>query len=261
MARISVITGGAGGIGLACARRLARAGDVVVLADLDAGRGEASARALREEGAEARFLPLDVSDEAAVAAFCARVEAEAGPVDVLVNSAGLLQNAQTQRRMDLAQHERLWRVNYDGTYLCSRAFGTRMCERQRGVICNLASINSFRVLPLPAYTPGKAAIKSLTELLCAEFGAAGVRVNAVAPGFTLTENLARRIEAGQRDPEGMKRYTALDALITPEDVAEAVHFLCSEAARMITGVTLPVDAGWLAALSYKTYPAEIDSED
>ncbi len=261
MSRLAVITGGASGIGRACAERFARDGARVVIADLNAEAGAAVAATLAEAGAGAAdFMALDVADAGAVADFATAVEQRHGTVDILVNSAGLLQNALTQRRMDPALHERIWRVNYDGTYHLCREVGGRMCAAGSGAICNLASINSFQVLPLPAYTPGKAAIRSLTELLAAEFGAEGVRVNAVAPGFTLTENLAARIEAGQRDPEGMVRYTALGELIQPADVAEAVNFLCSPAARLITGVTLPVDAGWLAALGYKTYPAEIDAE-
>tara|TARA_B100000949_G_C14109657_1_gene377780 strand:+ start:25 stop:417 length:393 start_codon:yes stop_codon:yes gene_type:complete len=129
-----------------------------------------------------------------------------------------------------------------------------MAERGAGAILNIGSINSLRVLPLPAYTPGKAAIKSLTELLAAELGAGGVRVNAVAPGFTLTPALQERIDSGERDLGKIERTTALGRLVMPGEIAEAGYYLCSGQASAITGVCLPVDCGWLAAVTYKSFP-------
>ena len=120
---------------------------------------------------------------------------------------------------------------------------------------NIASVNSFTPLPLPAYTPTKAAIDSLTKVLAAEFGPAGVRVNAVAPGFTLTPAMQSRIDSGDRDPAGMESLSTLGRLVKPEEVAEAGYFLCSDAASAITGVNLLVDAGFMAAISYNTYPS------
>ena len=250
MARNVLVTGGASGIGLAIAKRFAAGGDRLLLVDVNDGAGEAAA-----EDLGATYRHLDVADESAVATAVAAMEEEIGGMDVLVNSAGLLQNKATVGDFPLEDHDRIWAVNYRGSYLMCRALGPRMAARDGGAILNIASINSFTPLPLPAYTPTKAAIDSLTRILAAAFGPAGVRVNAVAPGFTLTPALQSRIDSGDRDPAGMEGLSTLGRLVKPEDVAEAAYFLCSDAAGAITGVNLPVDCGYMAAISYNTYPA------
>ena len=117
----------------------------------------------------------------------------------------------------------------------------------------VGSVNSFIQLPLPAYNPSKAAIKRLTELLCMELGRNNIRVNGVAPNYTMTPAIKQRIESGQRDPENIKRSGAIHMLIEPYHVANAVAFLCSDEAEAISGVMLPVDAGYLCAAYYQTY--------
>ena len=109
------------------------------------------------------------------------------------------------------------------------------------------------MFPVPAYSPSKMAIHGLTEELAADLGPRGVRVNAVAPGFVLTEALQARIDAGERDTSIMESQTPLGRLMRPEDIAEGVHFLCSDAAAMITGIVLPIDGGWLAGVTYYSY--------
>ena len=251
MTGIVLVTGGASGIGLALARRFAESGDQVVLGDINDAAGTAAAETI--DGASYRHL--DVADEAQVEATVAALEADMGAIDVLVNSAGLLQNRAAIESFPLDEHDRIWAVNYRGSYLMCRACAPRMAARGAGAILNIASVNSFPPLPLPAYTPTKAAIDSLTKVLAAEFGPAGVRVNAVAPGFTLTPAMQSRIDSGDRDPAGMEGLSTLGRLVKPEEVAEAGYFLCSEAASAITGVNLLVDAGFMAAISYNTYPS------
>jgi NAD(P)-dependent dehydrogenase (short-subunit alcohol dehydrogenase family) len=251
MTGIVLVTGGASGIGLALARRFAESGDQVVLGDINDAAGTAAAETI--DGASYRHL--DVADEAQVEATVAALEADMGAIDVLVNSAGLLQNRAAIESFPLDEHDRIWAVNYRGSYLMCRACAPRMAARGAGAILNIASVNSFTPLPLPAYTPTKAAIDSLTKVLAAEFGPAGVRVNAVAPGFTLTPAMQSRIDSGDRDPAGMEGLSTLGRLVKPEEVAEAGYFLCSEAASAITGVNLLVDAGFMAAISYNTYPS------
>ncbi len=250
MSRVVLVTGGASGIGLALARRFAQAGDQVVLADLNDAAGQAMAGELG--GA---YRHLDVADESSVAATVAAIEQDIGAVEVLINSAGLLQNRAETESFALDEHDRIWAVNYRGSYLMCRACAPRMAERGGGAILNIASINSFTPLPLPAYTPTKAAIGSLTGVLAGEFGPSGVRINAVAPGFTLTPAMQSRIDSGDRDPTGMEGLSTLGRLVRPEEVAEAGYFLCSDAASAITGVNLPVDCGYMAAISYNTYPS------
>lgn len=250
----AVVTGGASGIGAATARRFAAAGLRVAIVDVNREGGEALALEL---GGGASFHSCDVGDAAAVERTAAAVEQEGPPVRVLFTSAGLIANPETVLDMDMEAHERVWRVNYLGTVHACRSFGRRMAVRGEGAIVTVGSINSFMPLPLPAYNVGKAAIARLTQLLAVELGPRGVRVNSVAPTFVMTPPLRQRMDAGLRDEKKMMATHALDRLPAPEDIAEAVFFLASPAARAITGVTLPVDSGWLAAVSYNTFPGPL----
>ena len=151
----------------------------------------------------------------------------------------------------LDEDERLWRINYRGTLIGAQIFGRRMGEG--GAILNIGSLASYAPLSLPAYTPGKQAVKALTEILARELGPKGIRVNALAPGYTLSDGLKARIAAGERNPDAIIATPALRKFVQPEDVAEAALFLCSSRAGAITGVTLPVDAGWLVQAPYAQY--------
>jgi NAD(P)-dependent dehydrogenase (short-subunit alcohol dehydrogenase family) len=155
--------------------------------------------------------------------------------------------------MDLEEHQRVWDVNYNGTIYTVRAFARGMDKRRRGAIVTIGSVNSFIQLPLPAYNPSKVTIKRLTELLCMELGRNNIRVNGVAPNYTMTPAIKSRIDSGQRDPENIKRSGAVHMLIEPFHVANAVAFLASDEAEAISGVMLPVDAGYLTAAYYQTY--------
>ena len=243
---VVVVTGGASGIGEATARRFVAAGWAVEIADRDEARGPAISGEIG-----AGFTALDVTDEAAIGAFAARL----GRVDAVVNSAGILQNAVRMTEMDMAEFDRIDAINVRGTLLVNRAFGKAMAAAGRGAIVNLGSLTTFRPSGQPAYAMSKAAIRMMTEVLAAELGPAGVRVNAVAPGYVLTPALQARIDSGQRNPALMVERSALRRLVQPADVGEAIFFLCSDAASAITGVTLPVDCGWLAGSAYTAYAA------
>lgn len=250
--RVAVVTGGSSGIGEAAARRLAAAGYRIAVLDIDAPRGEAAAAAI---GKPAIFVKVDVADPASVAAAADIVAKVFGRVDVLVNSAGILQDATRVLDMKLDEAERILKVNYLGAVACCQQFGRMMKIAGSGSIVNLASINSFRCSAQPAYGATKTAVVNLTETLAAELGPCGVRVNAVAPGYTLTPALQARIDSGQRDPKVIVDATALGRFVLPADVAEAILFLCSDSASVITGITLPIDAGWLANTAYKAWAA------
>jgi len=248
---VAIVTGGARGIGAAAARRFAAAGLGVAVVDVDRERGQALALELAP--APVRFYACDVSNAAAVDALAAQTRSELGIASVLVTSAALIPNTESVLDMDLEAHDRLWRVNYHGTVHACRSFGRQMIERGGGAIVTLGSINSLLPMPLPAYNPGKAAIARLTQLLAAELGRHKIRVNSVGPTFVMTPELQARIDSGARDLGKIMSVHALAELPTPADVADAIVFLCSEAARTITGVLLPVDAGWAASVSYMTY--------
>lgn len=247
---IAVITGGASGIGEATARRMAADGYGIAIVDVNATGGEAVAKSI---GAAARFYACDVADAGAVDAVATQIDSDLGPAAVLVTAAGLIPNTESVMEMDMEAHARMWQVNYNGTIHSCRSFAPQMIARKRGAIVTLGSINSRLPLPLPAYNPGKAAIERLTQLLAVELGRHGIRVNSVAPTYVMTPPLRAKVEAGQRDMNKIMGVHALPNIPEPANIADAIAFLCSEQAAFITGILLPVDAGWLAAVSYRTY--------
>ncbi len=247
-APLAVVTGGASGIGAACCSELAKRGWRVVVADRDAARAQTVAGAI---GGEARFV--DVGDAASVEALAAGVEDALGPVDGLVTSAGIIQAPVPPRELPVDLWDDVVRIDQRGTYLTCVAFGERMATRGSGTIANIASIVGSRSVPLHAYAPAKAAVIAMTECLAAEWGRAGVRVNTVSPGYTRTPALQDAIDKGQRDPSALMANAALGRLVEPAEIARAVAFLLSPEASAITGVNLPVDAGWLVAQSWHTY--------
>ena len=188
--------------------------------------------------------------------FVAAVYADCDRVDALVNSGGILQNAVRVTDLDIAEFDRLWAVNVRGTMLVNQAFGRRMVAAGQGSIVNMCSLTSFRASPQVGYAPGKAALKSMTESMAAEFGPQGVRVNAVAPGYTLTPAMQERIDSGARDPKAIFDQSALRRFVEPREVAEVIFFLCSDAASAVTGTTIPIDCGWLAYSAYAAYASQ-----
>ncbi|WP_237476682.1 SDR family NAD(P)-dependent oxidoreductase [Lichenibacterium dinghuense] len=232
--RVAAVTGGARGIGAACAARLAAAGARVAVLDLSPG-----------DPPPDRFQRCDVSDEAAVGAAFAAVREALGPVNLLVNAAGITVRA---RALDMraADFGRVIGVNLTGTFLCCRE-AARQMEGRGGAIVNVASIMGFSggLFPNVAYNTSKGGVVNLTRALAVEWAPLNIRVNAVAPTYVETD-LTRGLLA---DPDATARV--LDAmpmrrLATANEVAEAVLFLLSPASAMTTGHTLPVDGGFLA---------------
>ena len=250
---VAVITGGSSGIGAATARLFASRGYTVAILDINQERGQKMADAISSDVGSAHFFACDVADAQSVDDAAARVERDLGRAEILVTSAGLIPNAESVMDMDLDAHDRMWRVNYFGTIHACRSFGRQMIELKRGAIVTIGSINSLAPMPLPAYNPGKLAVARLTQLLAVELGRHGIRVNSVGPTYVMTETLQSRVDAGQRDLNKIMAVHALDSLPAPDDIALAIGFLCSAEARTITGILLPVDSGWHASVSYKTY--------
>ena len=238
-APLSVVTGGASGIGLACVQQLLARGDRVAILDLPSGD-----QRLGDLASSISFYACDVSDEHDVRAVAVRVVEDLGPVRNLINSAGIIQQRSSPEAMDLAIWDKVVSVDQRGTYLCCVAFGGRMARNGGGCIVNIASVVGSRSAPLHAYAPAKAAVISITQCLAAEWGRSAVRVNSVSPGYTLTPALQDAIDRGDRDPSDLMRTTALGRMVLPQEIANAVEFLTSERASAITGIDLPVDAGW-----------------
>jgi len=245
---VAVVTGGASGIGAACARVLSARGALVAVLDRDKARAETVAAEVK-----GRAYAGDVGDEARIAALAARIEAEMGAVEVLVNSAGIIQVPVRPTELPMQTWDDVVRIDQRGTWIASVAFARAMLQRRRGAIVNIASIAGMRAMPLHAYTPAKAAVISMTECLAAEWGPAGIRVNAVSPGYTRTPALQDAIGKGERDVTLLEKNAALQRLVEPDEIARAVAFLVSVEAAAITGINLPVDCGWLAATPWNTY--------
>lgn len=247
--RTAVVTGGASGIGLACAEMLAERGARVVVVDRQAQAAQAVASRLGGMAYE-----LDIADVDAVAQAAARIEADCGPVAVLASVAGIVQGqAVPPDQIPWDEYNRLFQVNLRGTHAVCAAFGSRMARRGRGSILNIASISAMRSTPLHAYGPMKAAIIGLTENLAAEWGRSGVRVNCLSPGAVLTPAMQDSFDKGLRDRATMAGASASGQICLPREVAQAAAFLLSDEAAAITGVNLPVDHGWLAATSWATF--------
>jgi len=244
---VAVVTGGASGIGAACCRELAARGARIALVDRDE-----RVHAVAREG-NGRAWIVDVADEAALAQCADAIEAEMGPAEILVNSAGVIQVPLPPDRLSMASWDEVVRVDQRGTYVAAMVFGLRMAARRRGSIVNIASVAGMRSMPLHSYAPAKAAVIAMTECLAAEWGPAQVRVNAVSPGYTRTPALQDAIDKGQRDVSALERNAALGRLVEPIEIARAVAFLASPDAAAITGANLPVDCGWLVAGSWHTY--------
>jgi len=247
--RIAVVTGGASGIGEACARDLADRGARVIVADIN----EAQAQAVAFSIPNAVAGHLDVTQPDSVEVMADWVEREFGPAAILITSAGVLQQPLSPEELPIAVWDHVVAVDQRGVYLSCVAFGRRMAQRGSGAIVNIASVAGIRSMPLHAYAPAKAAVIGMTQALAAEWGRSGVRVNAVAPGFVMTPALQAAVDAGQRDPAALAESSAMGRLVGAEEIARACSFLASDDASAITGITLPVDAGWLVAGSWHSY--------
>lgn len=244
---VAVVTGGASGIGAACCRELGARGARIALLDRDE-RVHEVAREVNGRG-----WVVDVADQGALERCAEAVEAQLGPVEILVNSAGVIQVPLPPERLSMESWDEVVRVDQRGTYLAAMVFGTRMATRRGGSIVNIASIAGMRSMPLHAYAPAKAAVIAMTECLAAEWGPARVRVNAVSPGYTRTPALQAAIDKGERDVAALARNAALGRLVEPDEVARAVAFLAGPEATGITGINLPVDCGWLVTGSWQAY--------
>jgi NAD(P)-dependent dehydrogenase (short-subunit alcohol dehydrogenase family) len=247
-----VVTGAGGGIGLAIVGRLLGDGWAVVATDVDQAGLERVRRAVAGERS-LRLSAMNVAERTSVTATAAALRADGLRVAGLVNVAGLLQDVFPLFSMDDVLQQRIWDVNYFGAVTCTQVFGAVMADGLGGAIVNITSINELRPLPLHAYAPTKVALGALTVLSAGELGPKGVRVNAVAPGFTLTPIMEDKIRTGKRDVTTLRANAAMGRLVETGEVASVVSFLLSDDASAVTGVSIPVDAGWLATSHWMNF--------
>jgi len=235
---VALITGGAEGIGRATAELFAARGFRVVIADLSGAAEAAAALGPEHEG-----LALDVTDEDAVRGLFAGLDR----IDVVVNNAGIGDSHLPTLEQEIDHFRRVLDVHLAGAFLVAREAGRRMTSQGGGVIVNLSSIAGVVGLPRRnAYGAAKAGIAMMTRSLACEWAVAGVRVNAVAPGYAGTTLVRNLVDAGRIDLAAIERRVPMGRLIEPAEIAEAIWFLASPAASAITGVTLSVDGGWAA---------------
>ena len=242
--KVSVVTGGAAGIGKATAARFIEEGATVVICDLNEEQGRQTA-----EEIGATFFKVNVADRQAVQAFIDAVVERYGRVDVLVNNAGVLRDGtlvkvkdgELVKQMSEADFDLVISVNLKGVFNCTQAVAPVMIRQKSGVILNASSIVGLDGnFGQTNYVATKSAVIGMTKVWARELGRSGIRVNAVAPGFTATEMVAAMPE---NILDGMRSHTPLGRLGTPRDIANAYLFLASDEADFITGEVLRVDGG------------------
>ncbi|MEU4562579.1 3-oxoacyl-ACP reductase FabG [Actinoplanes sp. NPDC023936] len=246
VSRVAIVTGAARGIGAATARQFASEGAAVAVLDLDAGACEEVVAAIRDGGGTAVAYGCDVSDEAQVDSVVDKVAAELGSVDVLVNNAGVLRD-NLLHKMSSSDWDIVMSVHLRGAFLCSRAAQRHMVPQRSGKIVNTSSVSALGNRGQANYAAAKAGIQGLTRTLAMELGPFGINVNAVAPGFIVTEMTdatAARVGVSASDMQAKAaEITPLRRVGQPSDIASVVAFLASDAASFITGQTIYVDGG------------------
>lgn len=244
--KVALITGSGRGIGRTMALTFARAGACVAVDDIERERAEGVAAEIRALGSKAIAVDADVGDPSQVDLMVTRTIAELGGLHILVNNAGIIDEGVPTLQSSVDCWDQVFRVIVRGTYLCCRRAGRWMLEQRAGRIVNISSIAGLIGLaPRPSYVPAKSAVIGLTHALAVEWGPYGINVNCIAPGFTLTPMVEEAFRRAEADLTKVGQHVPMGRLAEPQDIANAALFLVSDLAKYITGVTLPVDGGWL----------------
>jgi 3-oxoacyl-[acyl-carrier protein] reductase len=238
--KVSIITGAARGIGHATALKFAREGAKVVVCDLDQHQVDAAVGDVREAGGEAHGFVVDVTDPASIRAMVDAVMQRYGRIDVLVNNAGIVQDAQLLKMRE-DQFDRVIDVNLKGTYNCTKAMAAIMVEQGSGVILNASSIvGIYGNFGQTNYAASKFGVIGMVKTWARELGRKGVRANAVCPGFVETSIIS---SIPEKVLEAMKARVPLGRLAKPEEIANTYAFLASDEASYINGAVIEVSGG------------------
>ena len=244
--KLVLVTGGGGGLGAATAHGFASEGARVIVLDVRHDEAQAVADAIRAEGGEAWAETLDVRDRKATQQMAHSLTERLGPIDVLVNNAGITGKARIDDENAAEVWDRVIDVNLHGLFNVTHAFVPAL-KQSKGCIINLSSIVAFVSGPSTAgYVASKGAVRSLTQVLARDLAPFGVRVNAVAPGLMLTDLVTHQLQT----PGGIDWYmnrVLIKRGGKPEEIVGPIVFLASEMASYVNGVVLPVDGGFLAA--------------
>jgi glucose 1-dehydrogenase len=245
--RTAIVTGAARGIGRACAELFAAEGASVVVADIDAPTGKATAAAIEAEGGRARFVTCDVGDAAQVSGLIGATLAWTGRLDVLVNNAGIVKTAEF---LDLAEadFDAVLRVNLKGPFLVGQAAARAMVARgTRGAIVNMSSVNAVLAIANQVpYVASKGGLNQLTRVMALALAPHGIRVNAIGPGSIRTELLERAVMGDDAARQKILSRTPLGRLGEPVEVARLALFLASDEASYLTGQCVYPDGGRMA---------------
>lgn len=242
--KVIIVTGGGQGIGRAFALRLAEEGARVVIAEIDAQKARAVADEIVSQGGEALPLPTDVSDPDSAEEMARMTVDTYGQIDVLVNNAAIYYGLQMKSFDEISVEEwrQLMAVNVDGLFYCARAVIPHMRKRRSGRIINMTS-GAYH-LPVPGiahYITSKGAVIGFTRALACELGGDGINVNAIAPGFTMSE--ASKVLAGPELADAIASRQCIRRSEQPEDLVGALVFLASDDSAFFTGQTMTVDGG------------------
>jgi 3alpha(or 20beta)-hydroxysteroid dehydrogenase len=250
--KVAIVTGAADGLGRATSREMAAKGMRILLVDIDAQRLAQTEALIRDAGGEAAIFRADVSDAAQVRGYVAKAISRFGRIDAFFNNAGILGAVAPITDYPIDTFDRVIAINLRGVFLGLRFVLPVMIEQRTGSIINTGSMGSAGGVPgSSAYNAAKHAVIGLTKTAAIEVGPTGVRVNAVLPGNIRTKMTAGLSSGAHSDPVENERFAAGLApqgrMGTPEEIADAVCFLASDAATHITGIELPVDGGILAS--------------
>jgi NAD(P)-dependent dehydrogenase (short-subunit alcohol dehydrogenase family) len=244
--RTAIVTGAGQGIGLACAEALAEAGARVVITDRDPAAANKGLASLKAKGHDAEIVIMDVTNSTRVAEVADQLVARYGKVDILVNNAGIARSETPAETVTDEHWLNVIDVNLNGTFWCCRAFGKHMLGAKSGAIVNVGSMSGF-IVNKPQeqsyYNASKAAVHHLTKSLAAEWGARGVRVNAVAPTY-LDTPLNAFVKSKPQMYDAWIGGTPMARLGEVDEVASVVLFLASDAASLMTGSVVLVDGGY-----------------
>ncbi len=245
--KIALITGGGSGIGRATAQVFAREGAKVVVADIVIEGGEETVRLIKTAGGDATFIRADVSQPVDVEGMVKKAVDTYGRLDCAFNNAGIEGVIQPTADYGEEHWNRVLAINLKGVWLCLKYEILQMLKQGSGAIVNTASVAGLVGLPgFSAYVAAKHGVSGLTKTAALEYARSGIRVNAVCPGAIRTP----MFERGVRDNPGMEEQVVamepIGRMAAPEEVGEAVVWLCSDAASFVTGLPMAVDGGWVA---------------
>lgn len=245
--KVALVTGAASGIGRATALAFAAQGAHVVITDTDESGGNETAKLVHERKGEALFLPCDVAHEGEVKKLIARMMESFGRIDVAFNNAGIEGKQAFTSEGTEENFDKVIAVNLKGVWSCMKHEINEMLKAGKGAIVNCSSIAGLIGFPgIPAYVASKHGVIGLTKTAALEYATKGIRINAVCPGAIMTPMLQRFAKSEEEARQQFSKLEPMGRVGKPEEIADAVLWLCSDQASFVTGHALPVDGGWVA---------------